>query len=83
MTTETPFDLAAFRAELAALASTGAVDGQEAANFVKPLLAEVARLQARYDAAESLTRDTDGNQLGPDENIPVGELQRALFDVAW
>lgn len=54
-----------------------------AAEDVPALLVEVARLQARYNAASILTIDIAGNQRHPDESIPVGELQRALFDVAW
>lgn len=87
-----PIDLNAIRARYAAfddawdseyMSPDGPAKAARSAEDVPALLAEVARLQARFDAAASLTHDTDGNQLHCDEDIPVGELQRALFDVAW
>lgn len=90
--TDQRIDIPAIRARHAAfqtawdheyMAADGPQRAAASAEDVPALLTEVAHLQARYNAAASLTRDTDGNQLHCDEGIPVGELQRALFDVAW
>jgi hypothetical protein len=64
------------------VASDGPAKAAASAEDVPALLDEVDRLRARLAAAESLTHGTDGNQLHCDEDIPVGELQRVLFDEA-
>lgn len=44
------------------------------------LFAEVERLRRVLADVASLTRSTDGDDLHPDEEVPVGEVQRMLFD---
>jgi hypothetical protein len=88
----TTIDLPAIHARRAAfeaswdheyVASDGPAKAAASAEDVPALLAEVNRLRARLAAAESLTYDTDSNQLDPDADIPVGELQRVLFGEGW
>ncbi len=40
----------------------------------------VLRFIPTIDAILALTRDTDGNDLGGDETVPVGEFQAALWN---
>lgn len=47
----------------------------------KPLLAEVDRLRRIVTDVIDLTRNTDGDYLHPDSEIPVGEIQRVLYDL--
>jgi hypothetical protein len=45
---------------------------------VPALIAEVERLRTALAAVESLTRNTDGGDVDPDPEIPVGEIRRVL-----
>lgn len=47
---------------------------------VDALLAEVKRLHSFAQAIRNLTRDTDGNDLDGDCELPVGEFQGALVE---
>jgi hypothetical protein len=49
---------------------------------IPALLAEIDRLRSQVAEITSLTRDTDGDDLDPDSEIPVGEIHRALHDAA-
>ncbi len=44
-------------------------------------LEQRARAEARLvNAFESLIQDTDGDDIGPDEDIPVGEIRRVFHE---
>lgn len=40
----------------------------------------VADLTYQMDRVEALLRDTDGIELSDDENVPSGELRRAIYE---
>jgi hypothetical protein len=42
--------------------------------------ADVPRLLAAVEAVRALTRDTDGNYLPGESEVPVGEFQAALYE---
>ena len=40
----------------------------------------VADLTFQLERVEALTKDTDGGDIDPDAEIPVGEVRRALYE---
>jgi hypothetical protein len=52
------------------------------ADDVLALLAEVEQLRRVIAEVESLTKDTDGNDVDGDAEIPIGEIRRALAEAA-
>lgn len=47
---------------------------------VPALIAEVRRLLAVVASVTALTKDTDGNDLDPDSDLPVGVFMQALHE---
>ncbi|GIM88858.1 hypothetical protein [Paractinoplanes toevensis] len=55
---------------------------RQLAEMVPHLAAEIERLQAIVTAVTALTRDTDGNDLNGDVDLPVGVFQQAIHEGA-
>ncbi|WP_433731081.1 hypothetical protein ACQP2Y_21770 [Actinoplanes sp. CA-051413] len=49
---------------------------------VPQLIGEIENLRRVVAEVESLTKDTDGNDVDGDAEIPVGEIRRALAEAA-